>query len=112
MARTFVEAHVDFPSIEADLAAIKPPSITTEDVLERLTPAIRAAIDRGATNDQIHESLEAHGITGAKTAIANIRAGKEAAAPKKRSGKKAGGTPPEPPAPASPAGGGAQETLV
>ena len=112
MARTFVEAHVDFPAIESDLAAIKPPTITPAEILDRLTPAIRAAIDRGATDQQIRESLEAHDIQVSKTAIANIRAGKAAAAPKKTSGKKAGRAPPEPPAPASPAGGDAQQTLV
>ncbi len=112
MARTFIEAHLDIPSIEADLAAIEPPTITREEVLDRLTPAIRAAIKRGATDDQISESLEARGITGLKTAIANIRAGKEAPAAKKKPAKKAARTSTQPPPPAAPASGDAPGTLV
>ena len=112
MAHTFVEAHVDFPAIEADLVAIRPPTVTLDEILERLAPSIRAASQRGATNEQIRDSLRPHGIRVSVAAVARIAAGKEAAAAKKSRGAKAARAAPEPPEPAPPSGGAAQETLV
>ncbi|MCY4608065.1 MAG: hypothetical protein OXD40_05665 [bacterium] len=112
MPRTFVEAHLDLPAIEADIAAIKPLSITLDGVLELLKPQIIAASRRGVTPEQIRDSLKTHGIIVSAAAIARIAAGDDAP-PKKKSSRQATNAT-QPPAPAEPAAGdaGAERSLV
>ena len=112
MARTFVEAHIDLPAIEADLAAITPPVLTLDDLLDRLRPQITAASRRGATHEQIRDSLKEHGITVSAATVARIVAGDEASAKKTSPAKPAKGKQQTPPAPASSTAGTAQGTLA
>ncbi len=112
MARTFVEAHINMPSIEADLAAIEPPVLTLDELLGRLTPQITAASRRGATHEQIRDSLKAHGITVSAAAVARIVAGAEAAEKKAEAAKPATGKRQPPPPAASQTSAGDERTLV
>ena len=76
MARTYVESHIDLPSIEADIAAIDPPTITVEEVLDRLAPTLVAAHRKGVTAEQLRDRLKAHKITVSVAAITALIEGK------------------------------------
>ena len=72
MAKTFVETHIDLPTIEADLAAIEPPTITLDQVLARLAPALVAAHRKGVTAEQLRDRLKAHKIMASVAAITDV----------------------------------------
>ena len=111
MARTFVEAHMDFPAIEAGLAGLKAPTITTDEVVDRVSPQIIAAARRGVTHAQIRDALKEHGIIVSGATIARIAAGAEASPPKKaKAAQPAKTRTQDPPAPAT--AGAEQGTLV
>ena len=98
MPRTFVEAHLDLQAVGADIAALEPPTITLDEVLDRLGPQITAASQRGATHEQIRDSLKGHGIVVSVSAVARIVTGDDAPPPKKGTRTKARSTQPPPPA--------------
>ena len=111
MARTFVEAHMDFPAIEAKLAGLEAPTITTDEAVDRVSPGIVAADRRGVTHEQIRDALKEHGIIVSLSAIGRIAKGAETPAPRKaRAARPAKGETkdPSPPPPA----GAEQGTLV
>ncbi len=110
MVRTFVEAHMDFPAIEARLAALEAPTITTDEAIERVTPQIVSAARRGVTHEQIRDALKEHGIIVSLAAISRIIAGNEAPPKKAPPTKSAKGRDQDPPAPAD--AGAEQGTLV
>ena len=112
MARTFVEAHMNFPAIEASLASLEAPTITTDQVVDRVSPQIISAARRGVTHEQIRDALKEHGIIVPVAAINRIVAGNEVPRPRMaRAAKSAKERPQDPPAPA-PAAGAEQGTLV
>ena len=76
MSRTYVESHLDLQAIEADIAAIEPPTITQDEVLERLAPQIVSAHRRGVTAEQIRDSLKAHRIQASAAAITRLIEGR------------------------------------
>ena len=76
MARTFVKTHIDLPTIEADIAMIEPPTITVDEVLDRLAPSLVAAHRKGVTAEQLRDRLKAHKITVSVAAITAIIEGK------------------------------------
>ena len=76
MSRTYVERHIDFNAIGTDIAATEPEKITTEEVLERLSPQILAAHRRGVTPEQIRDRLKAHKIQVSPGTLARFIAGK------------------------------------
>lgn len=114
MARTFVEAHMDFPAIEAKLAGLEAPTITTDEAVDRVSPGIVAADRRGVTHEQIRDALKEHGIIVSLSAIGRIAKGAETpgAQGKARAAKPAKGQTQDPPPPAAATAGSGQETLV
>ena len=76
MARTFVETHIDLPTIEADIATIEPPTITLDEVLARLAPSLVAAHRKGVTAEQLRDRLKAHKIMVSVAAINDVIEGK------------------------------------
>lgn len=78
MSRTYVENHLDFPALGAGLAAIEPPTITAEEVLERLAPQITGAHRRGVTVAQIRDYLKAHKIQVSADDLTRFLDGREA----------------------------------
>ena len=101
MSRTYVESHLDFDAIGADIAAAEPPTITTDEVLERLKSQILQAHRRGVTAKQLCARLKTHKIQVSAEALTRFIEGKgtETAKPTAKSaGRKAGAqdTPPPP----------------
>ena len=85
MPKTYVERHIDFAAIEADMAEIEPRKITTAEVLERLTPQIQAMHRRGVTAEQIRDVLKRHKIQASITALNQVIEGRsETPAPARR----------------------------
>ena len=78
MSRTYVENHLDFPALGAGLSAIEPPTITAEEVLERLAPQITGAHRRGVTIAQIRDFLKAHKIQVTADELTRFLDGREA----------------------------------
>ena len=105
MAKTFIETHIDIPAIEADLAAIEPPTITLNEVLVRLAPTLVAAHRKGATAEQIRDRLKAHKIQASVAAINDVIEAKSKPARKAQPGAEQPATRTETtaPAPAAPA---------
>ena len=60
--RSFNEADVDFDAITGDLAKLKPPRLTLEDVLERVREPMLEKRRQGVSIAQIREVLKARGI--------------------------------------------------
>ena len=60
--RRFNEAEVDFDAIAGDLAKLRPPRLTLEDVLARLREAMIEKRRQGVSVAQIREVLKARGI--------------------------------------------------
>lgn len=76
MSRTYIESRIDFHAIGADIGSTEPERITSDEVLERLSPQILAAHGRGVTPDQIRDRLKAHKIVVSAGAIADFIKGK------------------------------------
>ena len=62
MPRTWIEERVDFAAIAARIAAIRPPTLTLEDVVTRLRPQLAAARKRGVTWTQLADGLRDEGF--------------------------------------------------
>ncbi|MCY4549878.1 MAG: hypothetical protein OXC28_16050 [Defluviicoccus sp.] len=60
--RRFNEADVDFDAIAGDLAKLRPPRLTLEDVLARLREPMIEKRRQGVSVAQIREVLKARGI--------------------------------------------------
>lgn len=82
MSRTYVESHVNFGAIGADIASTEPAKITAEELLERLAPQILTAHGRGVTAEQIRDRLKAHKIQVSVAVITRFIDGKMEAAAK------------------------------
>lgn len=60
--RSFYEADVDFDAIAGDLAKLRPPRLTLEDVLARLREPMLEKRRQGVSLAQIREVLKARGV--------------------------------------------------
>ena len=61
-ARSFNEADLDFDAIAGDLAKLRPPKVTLEDVLGKLREPMLDKRRQGVSVAQIREVLRARGI--------------------------------------------------
>ncbi len=60
--RSFNEADIDFGAIAGDLAKLRPPRLTLEDVLERVREPMLEKRRQGVSIAQIREVLKARGV--------------------------------------------------
>ena len=60
--RSFNEADIDFDAITGDLAKLRPPRLTLEDVLERLRQPMLEKRRQGVSLGQIREVLKSRGV--------------------------------------------------
>ena len=56
-------ADVDYTVIDAELAALEPPRVSLQEVLERLDGRVREMQAKGVTPEQILGVLKPHGVT-------------------------------------------------
>ena len=55
-------ADVNYVEIDAELAALEPPTVTLQEVLERLDERVREMQSQGVTAEQMLGVLKSHGI--------------------------------------------------
>ncbi len=62
VGRSFNEADIDFDAIAGDLAKLRPPRLTLEDVLERVRGPMLEKRRQGVSLAQIREVLKSRGV--------------------------------------------------
>ena len=63
MARTkFIAEEIDFEGIKKGMAALEPPKLALEEVLQKLRPSMQEQRKRGVTVEQLVELLRESGI--------------------------------------------------